>query len=41
MYVADPRFASTYEDREPGLAEFVRDAVQANAARHGYGDAAD
>lgn len=41
MYVADPRFASTYEDREPGVAEYVRDAVQANAARHGYGDAAD
>ena len=33
-YVADPRFKKRYDDLEPGLAEFVRDAIEANAARH-------
>ncbi len=33
MYVADPRFAATYEAVEPGLARFVHDAIVANAAR--------
>jgi DNA-binding transcriptional MerR regulator len=33
MYVADPRFAKTYEDVAPGLAAYVRDAVAANADR--------
>lgn len=33
MYVADPRFTKTYEDIAPGLAQYVRDAVVANAAR--------
>jgi MerR family transcriptional regulator, thiopeptide resistance regulator len=33
MYVSDPRFAKTYEDMAPGLAQYVRDAVHANAAR--------
>ena len=33
MYVSDPRFTKTYEDLEPGLAQYVRDAVVANAAR--------
>jgi len=33
MYVADPRFTRTYEDQEPGLAEYVRDAIHANADR--------
>lgn len=33
MYVQDPRFRATYEDLEPGLAEWVRDAIVANAAR--------
>ena len=33
MYVADPRFARTYEDQEPGLAQYVRDAIHANADR--------
>ena len=33
MYVADARFASHYDDREPGLAAFVRDAIRANARR--------
>ncbi len=35
MYVADPRFTKTYEDLEPGLAAYVRDAIHANADRHG------
>lgn len=33
MYVADARFARHYDDREPGLAAFVRDAIAANARR--------
>lgn len=33
MYVDDPRFAKTYDDLEAGLAQYVRDAVHANAAR--------
>lgn len=33
MYVADPRFASTYEDRADGLAQYVHDAILANKAR--------
>lgn len=33
MYVADPRFTATYEDLEPGLAAWVREAVHANADR--------
>lgn len=33
MYVADPRFTATYEDLEPGLAQYVRDAIHANADR--------
>jgi DNA-binding transcriptional MerR regulator len=35
MYVTDPRFTATYEDVAEGLAVYVRDAVHANAARHG------
>lgn len=35
MYVADPRFTKTYEDIEPGLTQYVRDAIHANADRHG------
>jgi MerR family transcriptional regulator, thiopeptide resistance regulator len=34
MYVADPRFTKTYDDREPGLAAYVRDAIHANADLH-------
>ena len=34
MYLADPRFTKTYEDLEPGLAQYVRDAIHANADRH-------
>ncbi|WP_433784359.1 MerR family transcriptional regulator [Actinomycetospora sp. CA-101289] len=33
MYVSDPRFTKTYEDMAPGLAQYVHDAVHANAAR--------
>ena len=33
MYLADPRFAATYEDTAPGLARYVHDAIKANAAR--------
>jgi len=33
MYVADPRFAATYETIHPGMAQFVCDAIAANAAR--------
>lgn len=35
MYVEDERFAAHYEQLEPGLAEYVSTAVQANAARRG------
>ena len=34
LYVTDPRFAKTYDDLEPGLAQYVRDAIHANADRH-------
>jgi MerR family transcriptional regulator, thiopeptide resistance regulator len=33
MYVADPRFAANYETRRAGLAHYVREAIEANAAR--------
>lgn len=33
MYVADPRFTATYEGIRPGLAQYVRDAIHANADR--------
>jgi DNA-binding transcriptional MerR regulator len=33
MYVSDPRFTKNYEDQEPGLAQYVRDAIHANADR--------
>jgi DNA-binding transcriptional MerR regulator len=35
MYVADPRFAEHYERRAEGLAAYLRDAILANADRHG------
>ena len=41
MYVADARFTKTYDDREPGLAQYVHDAIQANADRHGGEGAQD
>jgi MerR family transcriptional regulator, thiopeptide resistance regulator len=33
MYIADPRFTKTYEDIRPGMAQYVRDAIHANADR--------
>ena len=33
MYTADPRFTAYFERRAEGLADFVRDAIKANAAR--------
>lgn len=33
MYVADPRFTATYERIRSGLAQYVRDAIHANADR--------
>jgi hypothetical protein len=33
MYVADPRFTAHYEKYGPGLAQYVRDAIHANADR--------
>jgi DNA-binding transcriptional MerR regulator len=36
-YVADPRFTATYEKIAPGLAQYLSEAIKANAARHGYG----
>ena len=33
MYVADPRFTAVYDGVSPGLAQFLRDAVVANADR--------
>lgn len=34
MYLADPRFTRTYDDLAPGLAQYVHDAIHANADRH-------
>ena len=33
MYIADPRFTATYEAVAPGLAQYIRDAIHANADR--------
>jgi DNA-binding transcriptional MerR regulator len=33
LYVTDPRFTKTYEDVAPGLSQYVRDAIHANADR--------
>ena len=35
MYVSDERFTQTYNDAANGLAQYVHDAILANAARHG------
>ena len=32
MYLADPRFTATYEKIAPGLAQYLHDAIKANAA---------
>ncbi|HEX6654724.1 MAG TPA: MerR family transcriptional regulator [Candidatus Limnocylindria bacterium] len=34
MYVADSRFTATYEKIASGLAQYLHDAIKANAARH-------
>lgn len=34
-YVDDPRFAAHYDEREPGLARWLKDVIDANAAAHG------
>jgi hypothetical protein len=34
LYVDDPRFTQHYDDRAPGLARWLRDAIAANADRH-------
>jgi DNA-binding transcriptional MerR regulator len=34
MYLADPRFTKNYEDIATGLAQYVHDAILANADRH-------
>jgi MerR family transcriptional regulator, thiopeptide resistance regulator len=35
MYVADERFTEQYEQKAPGLAQYVHDAIHANADRGG------
>lgn len=35
MYVDDPRFRANYDDQREGLAAWLRDAIVANAQRHG------
>jgi MerR family transcriptional regulator, thiopeptide resistance regulator len=35
MYLADPRFTATYERMATGTAQYLHDAIVANAARHG------
>jgi hypothetical protein len=33
MYIVDPRFAANYDKVRPGLAQYMHDAILANAAR--------
>lgn len=33
MYVTDPRFTASYDDLEPGLAQWLREAIHAHAGR--------
>ncbi len=33
LYVADPRYAATYDNVAPGLSQYVHDAILANADR--------
>ncbi|MDW4906949.1 MerR family transcriptional regulator [Streptomyces sp. ADMS] len=35
MYISDERFKEFYDSMRPGLAEHLREAITANAARHG------
>ena len=37
MYLADPRFTKTYDDQASGLAQYVHDAIHANADCHERG----
>jgi DNA-binding transcriptional MerR regulator len=37
MYLADPRFTATYEKIAPGLAQYLHDAIRANATRQAAG----
>lgn len=37
MYVADPRFAETYDKVKSGLSGYIHEAILANAARAGSG----
>jgi MerR family transcriptional regulator, thiopeptide resistance regulator len=37
MYLADSRFTATYEKIAPGLAQYLHDAIKANAALRGSG----
>lgn len=37
MYVADPRFKAHYDERAPGLAEYVAAAIRANAGEAAAG----
>ncbi|MFF2042970.1 MerR family transcriptional regulator [Kitasatospora sp. NPDC058170] len=39
MYIADPRFTATYEQLAPGLAQWLHDAILANADHHTGGQA--
>jgi MerR family transcriptional regulator, thiopeptide resistance regulator len=36
MYAADDRFRAFYERIAPGLADYLRDAIHANATQHGH-----
>ena len=33
LYISDPRFTESYDEIRPGMAQYVRDAIHANAAR--------
>ena len=33
MYIADPRFRKHYDEQAAGFADYVADAIRANAAR--------
>jgi MerR family transcriptional regulator, thiopeptide resistance regulator len=35
MYIAEPRFTATYEKIALGLAQYLHDAIKANASRNG------
>ena len=35
MYLVDARFTATYDRIAPGLAQYLHDAIKANAARAG------